>query len=100
MKCLVEAILAQEPAGRIFVGFSSPGAEGMIQAGDANVTAITPTLKYYSVREQIHLPRILRQHRVDLLHSPHFMLPLVRPCTSVVTIHDVIGIACKDDLRI
>ena len=97
MKCLVEAILDQGPLGEYLL-ILPPGEEGMIQAAGANVTAITPKLKYYSIREQLHLPRILRQHRVDLLHSPHFMLPLVRPCRSVVTIHDVIGIACKDDL--
>ncbi len=60
---------------------------------------IAPKLKYYSVREQIQLPRILRDHKIDLLHSPHFMLPLVRPCPSVVTIHDVIGLVWKQDLR-
>jgi glycosyltransferase involved in cell wall biosynthesis len=97
MKCLVEAILAQEPLGEYLL-ILPPGGEGMIQGAGPNVTAITPKLKYYSIREQIQLPRILRQHRVDLLHSPHFMLPLIRPCSSVVTIHDVIGIACNDDL--
>src|SRR5579863_7075703 len=97
MKCLVEAILVQEPLGE-FLLILPPGGEGMIQGKGPNVTAITPKLKYYSIQEQIHLPKILRQHKVDLLHSPHFLLPLVRPCSSVVTIHDVIGIACKDDL--
>jgi alpha-1,3-rhamnosyl/mannosyltransferase len=55
-------------------------------------------LKYYSFREQFEFPRILSRHKVDLLHSPHFLLPLVRPCPAVATIHDVIYMACPEDL--
>jgi glycosyltransferase involved in cell wall biosynthesis len=44
------------------------------------------------------LPGILRRNKIDLFHSPHFMMPLVRPCPCVVTIHDVIYLACKEDL--
>src|SRR5438270_385439 len=44
------------------------------------------------------LPRILRRHKVDLLHSPHFLLPVVRPCAAVTTVHDVIYLACKQDM--
>ena len=94
MKCLVEAILAQEPLGDYLL-ILPPGAEDMIQSGGSRAKTITPKLKYYSIREQIQLPRILREHKVDLLHAPHFMLPLVRTCPSVVTIHDVIGLMWK-----
>jgi glycosyltransferase involved in cell wall biosynthesis len=98
MKCLVEAILAQEPRGDYLL-ILPPGAEDMIQVGGSRAEKITPKLKYYSIREQIQLPRILRDHKVDLLHSPHFMLPLVRPCASVLTVHDVIGLRWKEDLQ-
>jgi glycosyltransferase involved in cell wall biosynthesis len=98
MKDLVEAILAHEPLGDYLL-ILPPGEDGAIQLGRSSAKTITPKLKYYSVREQIQLPRILRDHKIDLLHSPHFMLPLVRPCPSVVTIHDVIGLAWKQDLR-
>ncbi len=98
MKCLVEAILAQEPSGGYLL-ILPPGGEETIDVGGSNPQIITPKLKYYSIHEQIQLPRILREHKVDLLHAPHFMLPLIRPCPSVVTIHDVIGLTWKEDLR-
>lgn len=98
MKCLVEAIVAQEPQGEYLL-ILPPGAEGMIQVQGSRAEIVTPKLKYYSIREQVQLPRILRDHKVDLLHAPHFMLPLVRPCPSVVTIHDVIGVTCKEDIQ-
>src|SRR5260370_15601289 len=81
MKCLVEAILAREPQGDYLL-ILPPGAEDMIQVGGSRAETITPKLKYYSIREQIRLPSILRKHKVDLLHAPHFMLPLVRTCSS------------------
>ena len=97
MKDLVEAILAQEPRGDYLL-ILPPGAEDMIQAGSSSAKTLTPNLKYYSVREQVQLPWILHKNKVDLLHAPHFMLPLVRSCPSVVTIHDVIPLIWKDDL--
>src|SRR5258708_20326 len=98
MKCLVEAILTQEPQGEYLL-ILPPGEEGLVQTGSTNAKIITPKLEYYSIREQIQLPRILRKHKIDLLHAPHFMLPLVRPCASVVTIHDVIGWRWKEDIE-
>jgi glycosyltransferase involved in cell wall biosynthesis len=97
MKCLVEAILAQEPLGDYLL-ILPPGAENIVQTGSSRAKTISPKLKYYSIREQIQLPWILRKNKVDLLHAPHFMLPLVRPCPSVVTIHDVIPLIWKEDL--
>lgn len=97
MKCLAEAVIAEAPEHEYLL-ILAPGDEALIQTQHARVEKISPELKYYSVREQLELPRILRRHKADLLHSPHFLLPLIRPCRTVVTIHDVIYISCKEDL--
>jgi glycosyltransferase involved in cell wall biosynthesis len=44
----------------------------------------------YSIREQIAVPIELRRERADLFHAPHYVLPVLAPCRSVVTIHDCI----------
>jgi glycosyltransferase involved in cell wall biosynthesis len=44
----------------------------------------------YSIREQIHVPWVLRRERPDLYHAPHYVLPAAVGCNSVVTIHDCI----------
>ena len=36
------------------------------------------------------MPLDLRRERVDLFHAPHYVLPPLTPCRSVVTIHDCI----------
>ena len=44
----------------------------------------------YTIREQLTVPLDLRRERVDLFHAPHYVLPPLTPCKSVVTIHDCI----------
>ncbi|MEW5983330.1 MAG: glycosyltransferase family 1 protein [Acidobacteriota bacterium] len=44
----------------------------------------------YSLREQVSVPARLMQEAVDLFHAPHYVLPPLVPCKSVVTIHDCI----------
>ena len=44
----------------------------------------------YSIREQLSIPLDLRREKVDLFHAPHYVLPPLTPCRSVVTIHDCI----------
>jgi alpha-1,3-rhamnosyl/mannosyltransferase len=95
MKCLVEALTAQTPENEYLL-ILPPGGDDLVNAPGA-VKLCSP-VKYYSVREQVELPRILSRHNVDLLHSPHFLLPLLRHCTAVATIHDVIYLACPQDL--
>jgi glycosyltransferase involved in cell wall biosynthesis len=95
MKCLAEAVIVQAPEHEYLL-IMPPDGEALVDAPKAE--KIAPRLKYYSVREQIELPRILHRHKIDLLHAPHFMLPLVRPCPAVATIHDVIYLACPQDL--
>jgi glycosyltransferase involved in cell wall biosynthesis len=41
------------------------------------------------VWEQAGLPRLVKRLGVELLHSPHYTMPLSHPCRSVVTYHDM-----------
>jgi glycosyltransferase involved in cell wall biosynthesis len=95
MKCLAEAVTAQAPENEYLL-ILPPDGDDLVNAPEA--ARLCSRVKYYSVREQVELPRILSRHKVDLLHSPHFLLPLLRPCPAVATIHDVIYLACPQDL--
>jgi glycosyltransferase involved in cell wall biosynthesis len=44
----------------------------------------------YSLREHVSIPYKLRRLGADLLHTPHYVLPLLCGRASVVTIHDCI----------
>jgi glycosyltransferase involved in cell wall biosynthesis len=55
-----------------------------------NFRSVVEDAPAYSVREQFSVPIALRRESVDLFHSPHYVLPPLTPCKSVVTIHDCI----------
>jgi glycosyltransferase involved in cell wall biosynthesis len=44
----------------------------------------------YSIAEHVELGRAARSERLDLLHVPHYVLPLGAPCPVIVTVHDLI----------
>lgn len=45
---------------------------------------------WYGFREQVVFPMVLLQERLDLVHFPHFNVPLLYRRPFVVTIHDLI----------
>jgi glycosyltransferase involved in cell wall biosynthesis len=55
-----------------------------------NFRAVLEPSPNYSIREQLHVPWVLRRERPDLYHAPHYVLPVAVSCSSVVTIHDCI----------
>jgi glycosyltransferase involved in cell wall biosynthesis len=59
------------------------------QLGPNFRTVLEPSPNY-SIREQVHVPWVLRRERPDVFHAPHYVLPPLARCPSVVTIHDTI----------
>ncbi|MFH1277371.1 MAG: glycosyltransferase [Candidatus Eisenbacteria bacterium] len=55
-----------------------------------NILPVADDSPKYSLRELVSLPLQMQRHRIDLFHSPHYVLPVARPCRAVVTIHDLI----------
>ncbi len=45
---------------------------------------------WYSLKEQLLVPATLARLKPDLVHFPHFNIPLLYPGKFVVTIHDII----------
>lgn len=39
--------------------------------------------------EQVILPMEIRRWRIDVFHSPHYTMPIIAKCKSVVTFHDM-----------
>jgi glycosyltransferase involved in cell wall biosynthesis len=64
--------------------------EELVRSLNQHFTPVRVTSPNYSVREHIGIPATLRRLRVQLFHSPHYVLPMLTPCRSVVTVHDVI----------
>ena len=73
-----------------FVVLTRPADCDAVGSLGANFRAVSETSEHYSVAEQIRIPLALRRERVALFHAPHYVLPPLVPCRSVVTIHDCI----------
>ena len=55
-----------------------------------NFRAVTESAGNYSIVEQFRIPLALKREGVQLFHAPHYVLPPLVRCRSVVTIHDCI----------
>ena len=54
------------------------------------VKKILADVRWYTLAEQLIMPWLLRQEKLDLVHFPHFNVPLFYFGKFVVTVHDLI----------
>lgn len=47
-------------------------------------------IRWYGWKEQIEMPKILKREKLDLMHFPHWNIPIMYRDPFVVTIHDLI----------
>ena len=73
-----------------FVVLARPDDCPAVSALGQNFRGVAETAANYSVAEQFRIPLALRRERVTLFHAPHYVLPPLVRCPSVVTIHDCI----------
>lgn len=73
-----------------YVVFLGPDNFNEFKNNDPHVHKKLVTLPWYSWREQLFFPFILQREKLDLVHFPHFNVPLFTPIPFVVTIHDLI----------
>ncbi len=55
-----------------------------------NVEVVIAPIRHYSLSEQLKMPGIFKAAKLDLLHVPHFNIPLAYTGKLIVTIHDLL----------
>lgn len=60
------------------------------QPQNPNFKKVLADYRWYTLAEQIMMPRIIKKEKVDLMHFPHFNIPIFYKDKFVVTIHDLI----------
>jgi len=60
------------------------------QPRSKNFTKVLADVPWYTLREQIQMPKIIEKCGPDLVHFPHFNIPYSYGGKFVVTIHDLI----------
>ncbi|HTW97034.1 MAG TPA: glycosyltransferase family 1 protein [Candidatus Methylomirabilis sp.] len=57
---------------------------------EPRVKKVMVKARWYSLAEQLEMPFLIWREKVNLMHFPHFNVPLLAPGKFVVTIHDLI----------
>jgi glycosyltransferase involved in cell wall biosynthesis len=73
-----------------FVLLCRPEDASFVESIGENFRPVVERAGNYSIAEQLKIPLVLRRERVTLFHAPHYVLPPLVHCRSVVTIHDCI----------
>ncbi|PJA88150.1 MAG: hypothetical protein CO140_00420, partial [Candidatus Moranbacteria bacterium CG_4_9_14_3_um_filter_40_7] len=60
------------------------------QPQTGNFQKVLANYRWYSLEEQLKMPPLLSKYRLDLVHFPHFNVPLFYRGKFIVTIHDLI----------
>ncbi len=55
-----------------------------------NFQKVLADFSWYGLTEQVRLPRLLKSLKLDLVHFPHFNVPIFYQGKFIVTIHDLI----------
>jgi glycosyltransferase involved in cell wall biosynthesis len=55
-----------------------------------NFHKVLANYPWYTFSEQLKFPRLLKKYKLDLVHFPHFNVPILYKGKFVVTIHDLI----------
>lgn len=65
--------------------------EFVIAPADAGrVKKVKVNIRWYTLKEQVLFPYYIKKERLDLIHFPHFNVPIFTPGKFVVTVHDLI----------
>jgi len=80
--------LARPPSASPQANAGRAGVAGRAQ--NSNFKKVLADYKWYGLKEQIFLPWKIWQEKIDLMHFPHFNLPIFCPTKFIVTIHDLV----------
>ncbi len=90
---LLQGFAALASGDEFVVFVNREAADWLLPSGPRFKRVVCPVLASSRPRryafEQIGLPRLLRQQRIDLVHSLGYVGPVLSPCPSVVTIPDL-----------
>jgi alpha-1,3-rhamnosyl/mannosyltransferase len=73
------------------IALTLPGAALPLQAPHIRVHPLPEARALYC--DQVVLPRVLREEDATLFFSPYYKTPLVAPCPTVITVHDLIPLS-------
>ncbi len=92
VKNLIQELVSCRASGITWVVFFSDREQQqeVLPNPPAHWQIVLVPIRHYSLQEQLKMPAIFMAAKLDLLHVPHFNVPLVYRGKLVVTIHDLL----------
>ncbi|MBT4120933.1 MAG: glycosyltransferase family 4 protein [Candidatus Magasanikbacteria bacterium] len=87
---LVKHLLEIDLENQYILFFRNENVKEFVAVSNKNVKIVIADIPWYSWAEQIKFKKIIRQQKVDLMHFPHWNVPLFYNDPFVVTVHDLI----------
>ncbi|MFA7209117.1 MAG: glycosyltransferase family 1 protein [Parcubacteria group bacterium] len=85
---LVENLEKIDPANEYWIFLQRENFEEY-QPKNPNFKKVLADYRWYTFREQLFFPLMVRRYGLDLMHFPHFNVPLLYFKKFIVTIHDL-----------
>lgn len=88
LKNLLWQLQTLDKQNSYFIFLGSKDYETLMMSN--NFTKVEAPFLFYGIEEQLKMPGLLNKYSLDLVHFPHFNLPVAYYGPFVVTIHDLI----------
>ncbi|NCN25284.1 hypothetical protein COT94_04290 [Candidatus Falkowbacteria bacterium CG10_big_fil_rev_8_21_14_0_10_37_14] len=85
----VDQVIRLDPHNDYVIFLRSENWEDF-KINQSNVKKVLADVAWYGLAEQIVMPYLIAKEKLDLIHFPHFNVPLLCQTAFVVTIHDLI----------
>jgi len=85
---LIKNLLAIDQKNQYYLFLKEPEFF-QLQFNNQNVVKVKANIAWYSYAEQFKLPKIIKQQKLDLMHFPHFNVPIFYFKPYVLTVHDI-----------
>lgn len=90
VKNLVNGLLAIDKTDYFILFVRRNNSLLKLKSQKTNVKIVTAEARHYSLKEQFLIPYLIWKEKIDLMHFPHFNVPVFYFGKYVVTIHDLI----------
>jgi len=81
--------LARVTSGNEYMLFLKKEEYDSFKVPASNFKKVLADFSWYGVSEQVNFPHIIESNEIDLMHFPHFNVPIFYKGKFVITIHDL-----------
>ncbi|MCK5415988.1 glycosyltransferase family 4 protein [Candidatus Parcubacteria bacterium] len=89
IKEIVDSIILKDKKN-VYIIFLSGDNYNNFNINNPHIRKVLVKSRWYSLCEQFEMPYLIKKHKIDLMHFPHFNVPLFCTVPFIVTIHDLI----------